>query len=439
MKKIVIIHLGDGEEVSTVTFLGQEVQIRRIGCHGDAERVRAVIAEHDGQVHAIGLEGYPAELELGGVRVVHEIGATLAATARQTPVVDGGGIRPGLERWAVILADRAEPGIFSQKHVLMAPGLNHGGLAQALDRRTPHLRYGDPDLFFALPDFPGVGSQRALEQAVNPTLEHLKSAPFRRLLPQAGAAGQPRSATPFEWADVIAGDMSAIRRYAPAQLKHKTVAVEWASEEDVQDDLRQRGAAIVVTMMPAMDGAKALGRWSAAAIEAVLVALRTDPDQPLTEDTYLDLMADIHWTPHVRYLQTQEAGINRFAFVIHPLNVRFHPQAAPMFWLDEVPAGPIWWSGWRPTCRPCTSRASPAASLPPPASGSRVISSPWRHPAPDDAARRALHLYRLNQAARMPSAGARASWGWARLPRWWATRASPWRTRPTSPSPAATA
>ncbi|MEI2689875.1 MAG: serine carboxypeptidase [Anaerolineae bacterium] len=336
MKKIVIIHLGDGEEVSTVTFLGQEVQIRRIGCHGDAERVRAVIAEHDGQVHAIGLEGYPAELELGGVRVVHEIGATLAATARQTPVVDGGGIRPGLERWAVILADRAEPGIFSQKHVLMAPGLNHGGLAQALDRRTPHLRYGDPDLFFALPDFPGVGSQRALEQAVNPTLEHLKSAPFRRLLPQAGAAGQPRSATPFEWADVIAGDMSAIRRYAPAQLKHKTVAVEWASEEDL-DDLRQRGAAIVVTMMPALDGAKALGRWSAAAIEAVLVALRTNPEQPLTEDTYLDLMADIHWTPHVRYLQTQEAGINRFAFVIHPLNVRFIHNSPQFAWTKYLP------------------------------------------------------------------------------------------------------
>jgi len=81
MKKITVIHLGDGEESSTLTFLGQEIQIRRIGCHGDAERVRAVIAEHDGEVDAIGLEGYPAELELGGVRVAHEVGAALAAAA----------------------------------------------------------------------------------------------------------------------------------------------------------------------------------------------------------------------------------------------------------------------------------------------------------------------------------------------------------------------
>ncbi len=107
MKEVVIIHLGDGEELSAVTFLGQEVQIHRIGCHGDTERARAVIGQYDGLVDAIGLEGYPAELELGGVRVAHEIGAALPAAASQTPVVDGGGIRPGLERWAVILADRA--------------------------------------------------------------------------------------------------------------------------------------------------------------------------------------------------------------------------------------------------------------------------------------------------------------------------------------------
>jgi hypothetical protein len=336
MKEIVVIHLDDGEETSVVTFLGQEVQIHRIGCHGDAERARAVIAQYDGTVDAIGLEGYPAELELGAERVAHEVGATLATAARHTPVVDGGGIRPGLERWGVILADRVEPGIFSQKRVLMAPGLNHGGLAQALDRRTPYLRYADPEVYFALPDFPGVGYQRTLEQAVKPTLEYLKSAPFRRLLPQPGQAGKERSAARFEWADVIAGDIGAIRRYAPQQLKRKTVAVEWASEEDL-DDLRQRGVAIAVTMMPALDGPRNLGRWSAAVIEAVLVALRADQEAPLTEDTYLDLMADIHWAPHVRYLQPQEAGINRFAFVIHPLNVHFIHKSPQFGWTKFLP------------------------------------------------------------------------------------------------------
>ena len=78
--------------------------------------------------------------------------------------------------------------------------------------------------------------------------------------------------------------------------------------------------------MPALDSAGPcadLGRWSAATVEAVLAALRPNQNAPLTEDTYLDLLADIHWTPAVRYLQPEEAGINRFSFIIHPLNIEF--------------------------------------------------------------------------------------------------------------------
>ena len=337
MKEVLIIDLNDGDETTTVTFLDQEVRIHRIGCHGDAERARATIAEYDGTVDAIGLDGYPAELELGNVRMMHTVGSTLPSAAQNTPLVDGGGIRPGLERWAVILADRAEPGIFAKKRVLMAPGLNHGGLVQAFSRHSQAIEYADPEIYFALPDFPGVGSKRTMDQAVRPTLDQLKDAPFRRILPQVGTAGTERAAKPFESADVIAGDIGAIRRYAPADLKRKTIVVEYANEEDVQD-LRKRGASILVTMMPSMDGAKGLGKWSAAVVEAVLVALRADPDQALTEDTYLDLLADIQWTPSVRYLQPEEAGINRFAFVIHPLNVGFI-QRSPMFgWTKYLPA-----------------------------------------------------------------------------------------------------
>jgi len=96
MKEVVVIHLGDGEEKSTVIFLDQPVQITRIGCHGDPDRVRAIIAEYDGKVEAIALEGYPAELELGGQHVTHDVGSALPRVAHSTPVVDGSGVRPGL-------------------------------------------------------------------------------------------------------------------------------------------------------------------------------------------------------------------------------------------------------------------------------------------------------------------------------------------------------
>ncbi len=114
--------------------------------------------------------------------------------------------------------------------------------------------------------------------------------------------------------------------------------LERADEEDLAD-LQQRGVAIAVTMMPSLSEDDDLGRWSAAAIEAVLVALRTDPGAPLSEDTYLDLMADIHWSPAVRYLATDEAGINRFAFVIHPLEMKFIHNHKLFRWTRYLPDG----------------------------------------------------------------------------------------------------
>jgi len=337
MKEVLVIHLNEGETEETIAFLGQEVRVRQLGCGGDVERAKELIADFDGRVDAIGLEGMPATLELGPVEQPHEAGRKLAASATQTPLVDGSGIRAGLERWGVILADRAQPGIFSQKRVLMVPGLNHGGLAQALSRRTPYVRYADPVVYFALPQFPGVGTRMTLQQAAGPTLEQLATAPFRRIRPQPGQAGTPRSETPFEWADVLAGDIGAIRRYAPPALKGKTVVVEAATEADLAD-LEARGAAIAVTMMPSLAGRGEPGRWPAATVEAVLVAVRA-AGAPLTEDTYLDLLADIEWTPAIRTLQPAERGINRFAFVIHPLNVRFINSHHSLRWTRYLPDG----------------------------------------------------------------------------------------------------
>ncbi len=336
MKTILTIYSGEGADNETQRFLDQDLQLRRVGCGGDPERARALIAEYDGRVDAIALEGMPLQLELGDARRPHEAGATLLAAAQQTPVVDGHGIRAGLERWGIMLADRAQPGIFAQKRVLMVPGLNHNGLAEALGRRASELRYADPFIYFALPAVPLVGSRQTLGQAAGHTLEQLKDAPFHRLQPLPGEPSTERPADAFQWADILAGDVGAIRRYAPDVLKHKTVVVEWATNDDLAD-LRDRGATILVTMMPALDGRGELGRWSAATLEAVMAALRADPTVPLTEDTYLDLMADLDWTPAIRYLQPGEAGINRFAFVIHPLSIRFIHNDKRFRWTKYLP------------------------------------------------------------------------------------------------------
>jgi predicted amino acid dehydrogenase len=322
MKKILILTLNEGNLNTAIEFLGQEIQIDQVGCHGDPERAKFIIESQDGQVDIIGLEGFPSTLQLGPARKLHLAGQSLRKVAKVTSVVDGSGIQEGIERWGIVLANRFQPGIFSQKKILLVPGLNHQGLIQALQRHSQFIRYADPLVYFAVPQFPGVGGRLTLNRVAGLTLEQLKDAPFRRILPRPGRAGFPRSAAPFIWADVLAGDIGAIRRYAPADLRHKTIVALSASEEDLEE-LRQRGVSIVITLISNLERSPHLMGWGTATVEAILASLRPSADIPLTEDTYLDMIADMDWKPDIRYLQPEEADINRFAFVIHPLDVSF--------------------------------------------------------------------------------------------------------------------
>ncbi len=336
MKNILIVHLGQGEEQLAFNFLNQDIHVRRVGCGGDIDQARSLIEACDGNVDAIGLEGMPAYLQLGPARQLHALGGKLCEAAKITPVVDGSGVRSGLERWGVILADRMQPGIFSQKRCLMVPGVNHDDLAQALGRHSSSIRYADPVVYFALPTFPGVGSRQTLDQVAGRTLDQLHDAPYRRIFPQPGEPGAKRAEKPFRWADVLAGDVGAIRRYAPEKLAHKTVVVSSASQDDL-DDLRQRGVSIAVVLVPDLTGDTRRHSWGDATVEALLVAMRSNPEAPLTEDTYLDVIADLEWKPDIYYLQPEEAGINRFAFVIHPLNIGFIHKHSLFRWTRYLP------------------------------------------------------------------------------------------------------
>ncbi|WP_420643308.1 serine carboxypeptidase [Candidatus Leptofilum sp.] len=335
MKQIVVLHLNRPEDIETVTFMGQSLQIRHLNCANSLDTARELITKLDGQVDAIALHGMPAQLELGPAKRDHADGASLTAVAQQTPVVDGRIIRAGLERWGIILADRAQPGIFSRKRVLMTPGVNHNGMARALERHGCTIRYADPFIYFHLPKVPGVGFRQTRNQAAPFTLDRLKDVSYETLYPQANGKLATNQA-PFDWADVIAGDIGTIRHFAPETLKRKTIVVENASEADLAD-LQARGVDIVVTLMPALDETAGLGQWSAATVEAALTALRPDPNASLDEDTYLDMMADLEWTPAIRTLQPENTDINRFAFVIHPLSISFIHSHRAFRWTKYLP------------------------------------------------------------------------------------------------------
>ena len=62
MKEIAVIHIGDRNADESLSLLGQEVCAHLRGTGGDADKARALIAEFDGRVDCIALDGLPASL-----------------------------------------------------------------------------------------------------------------------------------------------------------------------------------------------------------------------------------------------------------------------------------------------------------------------------------------------------------------------------------------
>jgi predicted amino acid dehydrogenase len=339
-KGIVHLHLAKDRspQDAVINLLGEVFAICSVPTGGDIDLVTDLVREADADpsVDAIALDGMPFELTLGRERIRHVAADRLCAASQGTPLVDGSGVRGAFERWAIQLVQQREPGYFTRRRALFAPSINHNGLVDSLSQFTDQRRWAEPVFFYALPS--ATTGEAAFRHIASRILGVAHDKPYRRVFPQAGSPGRERASAPFEWAQVIAGDIPAIRRYAPEELAGKTIIGECASEEDVED-LRQRGVATLITTMPPVGEAgldsSVPARWPAAVIEACLAAMLGGRN--LRESDYLNLMADLEWQPAVVPLQ-DVLRVNRFAFVMHPLSTRYifnHPSLRYLRWLPS--------------------------------------------------------------------------------------------------------
>ena len=123
--RILVIHGGRGNERAWLKIQGREIDLERVGADADVTRARSLITANRERCDAIAIEDFPVTLHLGGEQVTHEIGRQLLEAAQGVPVLDGNGVRPPLERLAVDLAERAQPGIFTGKRSMWGLSGNH--------------------------------------------------------------------------------------------------------------------------------------------------------------------------------------------------------------------------------------------------------------------------------------------------------------------------
>jgi hypothetical protein len=299
MKRVVSISLGSSRRNKKVAacFFGEEFEIERIGADGDMDRFRSLVGELDGKVDAFGVGGTDIYVYAGGKRYVLQEIVRLMSGARQTPYVDGSGLKNTLEREAVAWLQDTGVVDFSTKRVLMVCSVDRFGMAEALSVRAKSVVYGD--LMFSLGIPIAIHTWAATQRLAHLLLPLAVRLPFKWIYPtgEKQEENTPKYARYFAEADVIAGDFHYIKRYMPADLAGKVVLTNTITEEDAAE-LQKRGVNLLITTTPVFEGRS----FGTNVMEAVLVTLLGKRPEALTPDDYMTKFRELHWTPAVREL-----------------------------------------------------------------------------------------------------------------------------------------
>lgn len=305
MKHVLSISLGSSrrDSIAEVEMLGERFLLERRGTDGSLERFGRFMAQSDGVVDCLCVGGTNLGLYCGRRYYRFREIALLTRNVRQTPLVDGSGLKNTLERRTLhYLQDRGMVD-FTRANVLLTCGIDRFGMAEELDAMHARVLYGDLMFNLGLP-IP-LHSLRALQRVGWTLLPLMVQLPFKWLYPTGSKQDQivPRFRRWYDWADLIAGDFHFIRRHMPDDLTGKVVLTNTITAEDLAE-LTRRGVRLLVTTTPVI-GERT---FATNVIEGMFVCLAGKRPEEMAPEDYLQLAERLQWQPTVRELAPTAEG-----------------------------------------------------------------------------------------------------------------------------------
>lgn len=284
MKKVVSVSLGSSSRDHRVekVFLDEKFVIERLGTDGDLNKTRLLFEELDGKVDAIGMGGISLYVTAGEKKYYFRQAKKLIKNVKQTPVVDGGGIKDILERRGVEYINELLDGKINQKKVLVVCAVDRFGMAQAFADFNSSIVFGDLIYAVGLP-IP-IRTIKGLKRALKIMAPVMVNLPFKMLYPVGKAQDKDpsnRKSPYFQEADIIGGDFHYIKKYRPADLKDKIILTNTVTKKDMQD-LKKCGVSKLITTSPQLAGRS----FGSNVIEAVLAAYLQKGLQKITTAEY---------------------------------------------------------------------------------------------------------------------------------------------------------
>jgi predicted amino acid dehydrogenase len=339
MKKVISISLGPGELDCDFRqrFLGETVQIMRVGTDGDARRAAQLIREWRDQVDAIGLGRVREHYTVGTDHFIRPETRKLEKLAGETPVTTGSRLREIVQEWTLRSAQTELGNIFNNAKVLFLSGTLNYRLASIMSEFTDNLSFADPISQFGLANL--LHSLQALELYAAGSHPVLRFESGRELVP---------SLAPFKFfnhlvlrravkdAHVVVAPYEQLQHYGRDELDGKTIITSTVSAGR-EAELRDKGVRLVLDCsIQVLKETVGLNL-----VEAMIMAVLEKPSAEINHDDYLEIFTDLDLRPRILYPTPGRKQINRFAFVIHPLSQQYLNHLKPLEMLSRVSPAPV--------------------------------------------------------------------------------------------------
>lgn len=300
MKRAVSISLGSSKrnKAVEVTLLGEKVSIERIGTDGDMEAAALKYKELDGKVDAFGVGG--ADLGLLVETKWYPLYSVrkMVRFVKQTPIVDGTGLKITLERKAAPFLDEKIKDYIDPRGrtAFIMTGADRWGLTRSFLDAGYDCTFGDLMFSLGMP-FP-VHTDRALKVLAALVMPIAGRLPFSWVYPigEKQEERKPKYTEYFRRATVTAGDCHYIKRYMPDDMDGKVVVTNTTTPEDVAL-FRKCGVKYLVTATPVLEGRS----FGTNMMEAALIAV-SGKGRVLTHGEYEEMLSGLGFEPTLQEL-----------------------------------------------------------------------------------------------------------------------------------------
>ncbi|MBM3152853.1 MAG: quinate 5-dehydrogenase [Chloroflexi bacterium] len=301
MKRAVSISLGSSKrnKAVEVTLLGEKVSIERIGTDGDMEAAALKYKEMDGKVDAFGVGGADLGLMVDTKWYPLYSVNSMVRFIKETPVVDGTGLKNTLERKAAPFVE-AKLGDYVMKmggkKAFVMTGADRWGLAHGFVQAGYECTFGD--LMFSLGIPIALHTEKQLKALAALLMPIAGRLPFEWVYPTGAKQEErkPKQVEHFRRATVVAGDCHYIKRYMPDDMQGKVVVTNTTTTEDVAL-FKKCGVKYLVTTTPVLEGRS----FGTNMMESALIAV-SGKKRVLTAAEYNEMLEKLGFEPNLQEL-----------------------------------------------------------------------------------------------------------------------------------------